>query len=116
MLESTLLFKLGLFLVAIIVFQIIIKASIQAWQNRGLSLTQSDQAWGWWVELHTTQPDYTYYFGPFSSTGQAERSKLGYIQDLESENAKGITAKVLWCKPKQLTSFSDESSEMSWSV
>jgi hypothetical protein len=67
------------------------------------SFAKSERVWGWWVELNTAQPDCLYYFGPFSSTTEADRAKHGYVQDLEIEGATGIAVKVKWCKPKQLT-------------
>jgi hypothetical protein len=112
MFESSLLFNIGVFLILVTVLQIVLKALTLAWQNRGLPPVSSELIWGWWIKLHTDQPNCTYYFGPFSSTTQAENAKLGYVQDLETEGAQGITVKVKWCKPKQLTISSDESLEM----
>ncbi len=57
----------------------------------------------WWIEVMTTQPRCTYYFGPFSGTAQAKLAISGYVEDLESESAKGIQAQVKRCKPQQLT-------------
>lgn len=57
----------------------------------------------WWVEIATAQPRCTYYFGPFSSSAQAHEAKPGYIEDLERENAQGISVTVKRCKPTNLT-------------
>lgn len=64
----------------------------------------------WWVEVTTDSPSCTYYFGPFLKENDAIKAKGGYIEDLEQENAQGITAQIKRCKPKDLTVF-DESGE-----
>ena len=60
-----------------------------------------------WVEIVTDFPNCTYYFGPFVSTSEAEAAKSGFIEDLESEGAKGLAVMVKRCKPKQLTIYDD---------
>jgi hypothetical protein len=60
-----------------------------------------------WVEITTDSPRCTYYFGPFSRTSHAEAAKLGYIEDLEAEGSKGLTAVVKRCKPDNLTVYDD---------
>jgi Domain of unknown function (DUF1816) len=57
----------------------------------------------WWVEIKTDSPRCTYYFGPFASATEADQAKLGYIEDLQSENAQGIAVRVKRCKPTNLT-------------
>lgn len=57
----------------------------------------------WWVEVFTTQPKCTYYFGPFANSQEAKTSIEGYIEDLENEAAQGIHAQVKRCKPERLT-------------
>lgn len=64
-----------------------------------------------WVEIVTESPNCKYYFGPFSSTAEAEAAQNGYIQDLESEAATIISAIVKRCKPQDLTIF-DESLDL----
>jgi Domain of unknown function (DUF1816) len=61
--------------------------------------------WGqaWWVEVSTTQPRCTYYFGPFADRQQAGQARQGYVEDLESESAHIIQTKIERCKPAQLT-------------
>jgi Domain of unknown function (DUF1816) len=61
----------------------------------------------WWVEIITSTPACTYYFGPFSSAQEAEAKRPGYIQDLEGEGAIGLQVVVKRCKPTQLTIFDD---------
>jgi len=63
----------------------------------------------WWVEVTTDSPRCTYYFGPFLNEQEAIAQKEGYIEDLEQENAQGITVKIKRCKPSHLTI--DESGE-----
>lgn len=61
--------------------------------------------WGraWWVEISTSQPSCLYYFGPFANSKEAERLMMGYVEDLESEFAQEIKAKIRRCKPDKLT-------------
>lgn len=63
-----------------------------------------------WVEIVTDNPNCTYYFGPFSTEQEADVSKAGYVEDLETEGAQGIVVKIKRCKPTNLTIF-DESGE-----
>lgn len=57
----------------------------------------------WWVEIVTSSPECTYYFGPFLTSSEAQNAMPGYIQDLEAENAEGIEAVVRRCKPQNTT-------------
>jgi hypothetical protein len=57
----------------------------------------------WWVEVFTTVPQCTYYFGPFSDAQEANLSIVGYLEDLEDESAQGIQTQVKRCQPSRLT-------------
>lgn len=57
----------------------------------------------WWVEILTTQPQCTYYFGPFASINEANVAIPGYVEDLESELAQNIQTYIKRCKPSILT-------------
>jgi Domain of unknown function (DUF1816) len=57
----------------------------------------------WWVEILTTQPQCTYYFGPFASINEAKIATPGYVEDLESELAQDIQTHIKRCKPPILT-------------
>ena len=57
----------------------------------------------WWVEILTTQPQCTYYFGPFASSNEANIAIPGYVEDLESELAQDIQTHIKRCKPPILT-------------
>lgn len=57
----------------------------------------------WWVEIKTESPDCTYYFGPFLNQTEAQSAVSGFIEDLEQEQAQGITSTVKRCKPQELT-------------
>jgi hypothetical protein len=58
----------------------------------------------WWVEIKTSQPACTYYFGPFDTELEANAAKGGYIEDLEQEGAQNIQTMVQLCShPDQLT-------------
>jgi len=65
-----------------------------------------------WVEIGTTVPRCTYYFGPFLSRIEAEEAKEGYLEDLLGEQAQGIKSLIKRCKPRNLTIF-DEGVETS---
>ncbi len=62
----------------------------------------------WWVEIVTTQPSCTYYFGSFSSQQEAERAQSGYLEDLAHEGAEGIAVQIKQCQPKDLTICEEE--------
>jgi Domain of unknown function (DUF1816) len=57
----------------------------------------------WWIEISTSKPSCTYYFGPFANAKKAEVESLGYIEDLEGESAQGIKTQIKRCKPNLLT-------------
>lgn len=61
----------------------------------------------WWVEIVTTEPPCTYYFGPFQNSEEAGAACPGYVEDLESEQAQGIEIKIKYCKPDVLTVFDE---------
>lgn len=62
------------------------------------------QSKAWWVEIKTSQPACTYYFGPFDSESEAHGAKGGYVEDLEQEGAQNIQIAVSLCRnPEQLT-------------
>jgi hypothetical protein len=62
----------------------------------------------WWVEINTTVPRCTYYFGPFNSEKEAQFSRTGYVEDLYQEEARDIVALVKQCQPDILTISHDE--------
>jgi hypothetical protein len=57
----------------------------------------------WWVEVETSVPRCTYYFGPFESYDEAKEHRPGYVQDLHEEGARDIVALVKQCQPDILT-------------
>ena len=61
----------------------------------------------YWVEIITDNPKCTYYFGPFVRYKDAQEAQGGYIEDLETEDAKGITVNIKRLKAdhKHLTVF-----------
>ncbi len=63
--------------------------------------------WAYWIEIKTTTPLCTYYFGPFLSHQEADTSKAGFIEDLREEGATGIKVGIERCKPKELTIFNE---------
>ncbi len=77
--------------------KIIVKID-EIWTNTLAFLGQA-----WWVEVLTTQPRCTYYFGPFGGVESAKLAVSGYVEDLESESAQGIKTQVKRCHPARLT-------------
>lgn len=61
----------------------------------------------WWVEISTTEPHCTYYFGSFQYYQEAEVMCPGYVEDLQMEGAKEIKALIKCCKPNKLTVFDE---------
>ena len=57
----------------------------------------------WWVEVQTSVPRCTYYFGPFDYLDEARASRAGYVEDLEGEGARDIVVRVKQCQPEVLT-------------
>ncbi len=62
-----------------------------------------------WVEIVTTDPVCTYYFGPFSGEPEAREATIGYIEDLKSEGAGGIDVRSVRRSrtPTELTIFEE---------
>ena len=57
----------------------------------------------WWVKIDTTNPQCTYYFGPFETAKQAQTVQAGYVEDLRQEQAQVMTVSIQQCQPEQLT-------------
>jgi len=70
-------------------------------------LFDSDQQW--WLEVKTAEPACTYYFGPFDTETEAELQKTGYLDDLQQEGAKVLSAAAiaLSSPPPQLTVYEE---------
>ena len=74
-----------------------------------MNSSQADQLeLSWWVEINTSTPRCTYYFGPFDSQKEARIARGGYVEDLYQERARDIVAQVKWCQPKVLTIVDQE--------
>ncbi|MDJ0712829.1 MAG: DUF1816 domain-containing protein [Prochloraceae cyanobacterium] len=56
-----------------------------------------------WIEINTTIPQCTYYFGPFDTLEEAAECQNGYIEDLIEEGASGINVNIKKCQPQTLT-------------
>jgi len=99
---STFLAAIGL---AVFIF---VAAAVRTWNSEPPTAKTTDAGQpelAWWVRINTAQPHCTYYFGPFTSAREAEIAQPGYVEDLEREGARQITAQVEWCQPKELTLF-----------
>ncbi len=67
----------------------------------------SDQQW--WLEIKTAEPACTYYFGPFEIEQEAQLQQKGYIDDLQQEGSKVLSAQAvaLDSPPQQLTVYEE---------
>lgn len=65
----------------------------------------------WWVEIKTSYPNCTYFFGPFHSRQEAAAAISGYVEDLEAEHAQGIVTTIQRVRPTTLTICSSGSFE-----
>lgn len=67
----------------------------------------SDQTW--WLEIKTADPACTYYFGPFDIEQEALLKKTGYLDDLQQEGSKVLSANAiaLSSPPQQLTVYEE---------
>lgn len=63
----------------------------------------------WWLEVKTSEPACTYYFGPFDIEQEAQLQQPGYIDDLQQEGSKVLSAKAisLSTPPQQLTVYEE---------
>ncbi len=77
--------------------------SIKPLASDGIAPEEVPSFLAWWVEIVTTEPKCLYYFGPFDSYDEALFYQPGYIEDLESESAIGISATIKQCQPEILT-------------
>lgn len=57
----------------------------------------------WWVKIATSKPQCIYYFGSFNSRECAIDALPGYVEDLEKEQAQGISIEIKQDNPSQLT-------------
>ena len=60
-----------------------------------------------WLEIVTEVPRCTYYFGPFLNAQDAQVFQSGYVEDLQNEQAIGISVKIKRFKPDNLTIFEE---------
>jgi hypothetical protein len=72
-------------------------------QDPNISSNEPNRLSPWWVEISTAQPSCVYYFGPFESAEEAQIYQPGYIEDLQAEEAEGITVAIKQCQPQILT-------------
>jgi hypothetical protein len=61
----------------------------------------------WWVEITTSNPNCTYYFGPFLTHREAHAAEGGYVEDLQQEGAQIFSVYSKRCKPSQITLLAD---------
>ena len=44
----------------------------------------------WWARVETTEPEVTYWFGPFLSRKGLENELITFLEDIESEEPNSI--------------------------
>lgn len=59
--------------------------------------------YSWWVKIATSEPKCVYYFGSFNRKKDAIDALPGYVEDLKTEQAKGIFIEIKQGNPQQLT-------------
>ncbi|BAZ44667.1 CpcD phycobilisome linker-like protein [Chondrocystis sp. NIES-4102] len=62
----------------------------------------------YWVKITTKKPHCIYYFGPFDNYSEAKEMQSGYVEDLMTEKAIGITVEIKRCLPTRLTIMEEE--------
>lgn len=62
----------------------------------------------YWVQITTKKPDCIYYFGPFSNHAEAQKMQHGYIEDLMTEKAMGISVNIKRSLPTNLTIMQEQ--------
>ncbi|NJL49444.1 MAG: DUF1816 domain-containing protein [Leptolyngbyaceae cyanobacterium SM2_5_2] len=62
----------------------------------------------WWIEVTTSNPNCTYYFGPFDTAQEAESMQLGYLEDLLQEETSIMQVIIKQCQPKALTILAEQ--------
>ena len=72
-------------------------------QQSSIALRTGQLHLSWWIEINTSVPLCTYYFGPFNSQAEARDSRTGYVDDLFQEGARDIVALIKHCQPQKLT-------------
>ena len=56
----------------------------------------------WWAKVETTQPDVTYWFGPFLTRRSLKVSLSSFIDDLALESPKQINHNLIRCRRMSL--------------
>ena len=52
----------------------------------------------WWAKVETSQPDVTYWFGPFLTRRSLKVKLTGFVDDLNAESPKGINHILIRCR------------------
>ena len=52
----------------------------------------------WWAKVETSQPDVTYWFGPFLTRRSLKGSLTGFVEDLTAESPKAINHSLIRCR------------------
>ena len=52
----------------------------------------------WWAKIDTSQPEVTYWFGPFLTKRSLKSTLPDFLEDLSSEGAGSISHELIRCK------------------
>ena len=52
----------------------------------------------WWAKVETTQPEVTYWFGPFLTRRSLKIRLNAFIEDLSAESPQEINHKLIRCR------------------
>ncbi len=52
----------------------------------------------WWAKVETSQPDVTYWFGPFLTRRSLKVRLTAFVDDLNAESPQGINHSLIRCR------------------
>ena len=59
----------------------------------------------WWAKVVTTQPDVTYWFGPFLTRRSLKIRLNTFLEDLSAESPKEISHTLIRCRRNEPLTF-----------
>ena len=65
---------------------------------RALRILGNSFGLAWWAKVETSQPEVTYWFGPFLTRRSLKGSLTGFVEDLTAESPKAINHSLIRCR------------------
>ena len=65
---------------------------------RALRSLGNSFGFAWWAKAETTQPDVTYWFGPFLTRRSLNVNLTDFVDDLTAESPQGINHTLIRCR------------------